>query len=587
MPSTKNDGGAQPPPTLPLDATGMTRTEPVAAAELEKLLASTPGAVTAPRAPAAARGLDWTEGGRPLGGRYALVGRIGEGGMGTVYLADDLLLQRRVAVKTLWAESAFDDDDIARFRQEVALAHAVSHPNVARTYDLGEVGGLSYLTMELLEGETLMARLRRGAPLAASEIRALAVPLCRGLAAAHQAGVVHRDLKPANIMLVPGPRGVVIMDFGIAGWTADARQAAPGSPERAARGGSGRHVTSAGFGTPVYMAPEQWRRAPGDPRTDIYALGVILFYCLAGRPPYDSESLDELGRLHREAPVPDPRKIAPGADPGLSRLVRRCLAKSPSDRPQSVEEILEWLEMPDRRRRFAWQMAWMGTAATLLLAALGWIVTGVAERAILREMRPSLQSLAELLARDLEAADLDRLRAPADAESGAFRSVAAAVEARMLDFGAPLDAYVLRAGRAPGHYVFVFDPQTEDVDLDGDGVITPDSDEQGYPPGTHYDGSAFPWMAEVLTTRKPAAETDFSLDEGHYVLSGYATVTTASPEGPYLVGVDATNDRMTALAENVKVALGVVWLAVLAALAAVFQPRRQLRKSWARHTRRG
>ena len=586
MSERKSAGGAELPPTVLLDATGLAPTERVADPALTELLAPEGGEPAAPRAPVAAQGLDWTSGGRPLGGRYVLVGRIGEGGMGTVYLADDLLLQRRVAVKTLWAESAFDDDDIARFRQEVALAHAVSHPNVARTYDLGEAGGLSYLTMEYLEGETLMARLRRGAPLPAAEIRELAVPLCRGLAAAHHAGIVHRDLKPANIMLVPGGRGVVIMDFGIAGWTAGARETVSGSAPRGIRSGSGHHVTSAGFGTPVYMAPEQWQRAPGDPRADIYALGVILFYCLTGRPPYESESLEELGRLHREAPVPDPRRLAPGADAGLCRLVRRCLAKSPGDRPQSVEEILEWLEMPARRRRFAWQMAWMGTAAALLLAGFGWIVTGLAERAILREMRPSLQGLAELLARDLDAADLDRLRAPADAGSEAFRRVAAAVEARMLAFGAPLDAYVLRAGDEPGHYVYVFDPQPTDVDLDGDGVIDPAGDEKGYPPGAVYDYSEFPWMAEVLTTRKPAAEPGFTLDEGRYILSGYATVATANPEGPYLVGVDAPNDRLTAMAGNVRAALVAAWLAVLAALAAVFQPRRQMRRSWALHARR-
>jgi len=477
--------------------------------------------------------------------------------MGAVYLADDLLLQRRVAVKTLWAESAFEDEDIDRFRQEVALAHAVSHPNVARTYDLGEAGGLSYLTMEYLEGETLMARLRRGAPLAAAEIRELAVPFCRGLAAAHQAGIVHRDLKPANLMLVPGPRRVVIMDFGIAGWTAGAREAAAGAPARGPRSGTGRHVTSAGFGTPVYMAPEQWRRAPCDPRTDIYALGVILFYCLTGRPPFDSESLEELGRLHREAPAPDPRQLVPGADPGLSRLVRRCLAKSPSDRPQSVEEILEWLEMPARRRRFAWQMAWMGTAAALLLASFGAVVIG-----------------------------LGRLRAPADAASEAFRRVNSAVEARMLAFGSPLEAYVLRAGDAPGRYVYVFDTQPADVDLDGDGVIEPESDEKGYPPGVVYDYSEFPWMAEALRSGRPTAEPGFTLDQGRYILSGYATVATTSPEGPYLVAIDAPNDRLTAMARNVKLALGAAWLAVLAALAAVFQPRRQLRRSWARHARR-
>lgn len=494
--------------------------------------------------------------------------------MGRVALAEDLFLGRRVALKTLWRDRAYDEEELARFRREVALAHAVSHPNVARTYDLGEVEGVSYLTMEYLEGETLEARLLRRLRLSGEELRELAIPLCLGLRAAHRAGVVHRDLKPSNVMLVEGARRVVLMDFGIAGWARGREPAtgeAPGPDGVQARS----DVTSAGFGTPLFMAPEQWEGGEADPRTDLYALGVILFLALTGRTPYGAAEIGELGRLHREAPVPDPRELAPEIGAGLARLVRRCLAKRPEERPRSVDEVLEQLEMPARRRRFAWQMAALGAAVTLLLAGLGVLLTRSAERAILAELRPGLRTLAELVAAELDPEDLDRVRGVADVESEAFRRIADRLVARSQQLPDEADVYVLRPGAQPGHYFVVCDPAPSSARPAGERAFES-------LPGAAYDGSAFPTMTEALASGRAAAEPSFSLDAGRYVLSGFAVKQTSAPDGPYLIGVDATHGRLAAIARTIRGSVAAVWLAVLAALALALRPRRQLRASWRR-----
>jgi serine/threonine-protein kinase len=272
---------------------------------------------------AAVSRLAWLEG-KPLSGRYPMRSKLGEGGMGTVYLADDLLLGRVVAVKALFDEDQFADEDLARFRKEVAAAHAVHHPNVARTYDLGASGGVQYLTMEHLPGETLMSRIRKG-KVPSDELIEIAVPLCEGLRAAHKAGVVHRDLKPANVMLVGGERKVAIRDFGIARTMAEAT----GEDLTQSRKSPSGHyiastpwdVTSAGLGTPAYMAPERWNEQHGDPRTDIDALGVILYVALTGKAPYAATTADEMGEMHKSVPIPDVRQEVKEVPAHLARLI--------------------------------------------------------------------------------------------------------------------------------------------------------------------------------------------------------------------------------------------------------------------------
>jgi len=202
--------------------------------------------------------------GRLVAGRYRIIALLGKGGMGEVYRADDLTLGQAVAMKFLPDEAARDESLLERFRNEVRMARRVSHPNVCRVYDVGEVEGQTFFTMEYIDGEDLASLLRRIGRLPADKAVEIARQLCAGLAAAHAKGVLHRDLKPANIML-DGRGQVVITDFGLAGVADNIR---------------GPEVRS---GTPVYMSPEQLTGKEVTMRSDIYALGLVLYEVFTGK----------------------------------------------------------------------------------------------------------------------------------------------------------------------------------------------------------------------------------------------------------------------------------------------------------------
>ncbi len=270
-----------------------------------------------------------------VAGRYAIENLVGRGGMGSVYRAHDRELDEVVALKVLRRELLASPQMVEQFRSEVRLARRVVHPNVARTYDIGQHGADRFLTMEFVDGESLAVRLARERRLDAARTVDIGRRIAQGLSAAHRAGVVHRDLKPENVLLGPGGR-VVITDFGVACVLAD--------PKRLERE---CHIV----GTPLYMAPEQVR-LPGevDERTDLYALGAVLYEMLTGKPPWLDAGL--LQRLSGEPP--DPRVVCPTIPADLAQLTLRCLHHDPQGRFVSAEALVEALDvvaaqgLPDR-----------------------------------------------------------------------------------------------------------------------------------------------------------------------------------------------------------------------------------------------
>jgi serine/threonine-protein kinase len=261
--------------------------------------------------------------GSVFGGRYRVERALGEGGMGAVYAVRDLQLDELVALKLMTLPSP---EAAERFVDEVRLARRVTHPNVARTHDLGEHQGRLFLTMELVSGEPLDELLGREQRLPSERVTALGVQIAQGLKAAHAAGVIHRDLKPANVIVTLEGRAV-ITDFGIA--RAAARQ--------------GGKQTVGLIGTPAYMSPEQVAGGELDARSDLYALGLILYEALTGRLPFDADDAVSMAMARlRDLPA-HPAKM--GAEGGpLAELVMWLLAREPGGRPESAELVAQALE---------------------------------------------------------------------------------------------------------------------------------------------------------------------------------------------------------------------------------------------------
>ena len=251
--------------------------------------------------------------------RYRIAGLLGRGGMGEVYRADDLVLGQPVALKFLPDDVATSPDRLARFLAEVRVAREVSHPNVCRVYDIGEIDGHPFLSMEYIDGENLGSLLRRIGRLSPDTAVDMARGLCAGLAAAHEKGVLHRDLKPANVM-IDGRGKAKLLDFGLATLADSA-------------------ATDALAGTPAYMAPELFDRKAPSIQSDIYALGLVLYEMFAGKPAFQSGSLTELARLHHESTPTSVSKIVSDADQAIDRVIHRCLAKDPNERPQSAMAV--------------------------------------------------------------------------------------------------------------------------------------------------------------------------------------------------------------------------------------------------------
>ncbi|MBX3192679.1 MAG: serine/threonine protein kinase [Labilithrix sp.] len=268
-------------------------------------------------------------------GRYRLVRLLGRGGMGVVYLADDERLGRSVALKVLPADAVGNAERRRRFVREAKLAASLSHPNIATVHDAGEIDQRMFIAIEYVEGETLRDRLASG-PLAPAEIVRIGSAVARGLAKAHDAGIIHRDIKPENVMLAAD--AVKILDFGTAK-TLSGALATPGDGAATTETADGRIL-----GTPAYMSPEQAKGRPVDRRTDVFSLGVTLYEMATGRRAFEGETtLEVLIAIDRDDP-PRASTQNRAVPPALERVIHRCLRKDPAQRYASAGELGEDLE---------------------------------------------------------------------------------------------------------------------------------------------------------------------------------------------------------------------------------------------------
>jgi eukaryotic-like serine/threonine-protein kinase len=292
-------------------------------------------------------------------GHYRVGEQLGRGGMGEVYVADDLNLNRKVALKFLPDAFTGDPERMARFEREAKLLASLNHPNIAAIYGLEQAEGKRFLVLELVEGETLAQRLSKGA-LPVEEALGICRQIAEGLEAAHEKGVIHRDLKPANVMITEGDK-VKILDFGLAKALSDETQSVDSSQSPTLT----EAMTRPGviLGTAAYMSPEQAKGKSVDKRADIWAFGCILYECLTGKRAFEGETVTETlaSVLTKELDWDEiPAKIRP--------LLRRCLEKDTKKRLRDIGEAMVWAESapesaPVKRSRLAWMLT---SAATLL-----------------------------------------------------------------------------------------------------------------------------------------------------------------------------------------------------------------------------
>src|SRR4029077_20178279 len=275
---------------------------------------------------------------------YRIVSKLGAGGMGEVYLAQDTKLDRKVAIKFLHEEFSKDADKLNRFVQEAKAASALNHPNILTVYEIGEVDGKNYIATELIDGQTLRDHLSHKDSLQLSAILKIGVQVAEALSAAHQAGITHRDIKPENIMLRTDGYAKVL-DFGLA------KLSEPRHVGRATGSGSEdatqvRVKTAPGIvmGTVSYMSPEQARGNPTDTRTDLWSLGVVLYEMIARKLPFSGETVNHtiVAILEKE-----PQQLA-NTSPELQRIIRKALTKDVDMRYQSARDLL--IDLKNLRR---------------------------------------------------------------------------------------------------------------------------------------------------------------------------------------------------------------------------------------------
>ncbi|MFO0678621.1 MAG: serine/threonine-protein kinase [Polyangiaceae bacterium] len=309
--------------------------------------------------------------GKTVDGRYRIESVLGEGGMGVVYTARHTVIDKRIAIKVLRGEMAQDKENVDRFLLEARAASSIGNPHIIDISDFGTMpDGATYFVMEHLDGRSLSALLRAEKPLATPRIVAIGKQIARAMAAAHSAGIVHRDMKPDNVMLIE--RGgqsdfVKILDFGIA-----------------KVGSAASQITRAGtvFGTPHYMSPEQAAGTAVDQRSDIYAVGVMLYEMASGRVPFDADNFMGIlsQHMHKAPPPIDDRGPLTAATVGLRAVVAKCLAKKPENRYATMDVLAADLECIQRgemplalveRRRVPLRLVTTIAILATLLGALG------------------------------------------------------------------------------------------------------------------------------------------------------------------------------------------------------------------------
>lgn len=294
-----------------------------------------------------------------LAGEYSLQRELGRGGMGIVYLARDVRLDRDVAIKVLPNHLAQNAEARDRFVREARMAASLSHPNIVPIHRVGEAGGFVFFVMSYVEGETLGERLRTRGPLPPADATRMLREVAWALAYAHQRGIVHRDVKPDNILIEASTGRVLVTDFGIAHGGADPRpKTEPGK------------IT----GTAHFMSPEQGASETVDGRSDIYSLGVVGYLALSGRLPFESANLPALLVKQATEEAPSVKRAAPGLPPALAAAIDRCLARNPDDRFADGEALAEAL-VPAVETRPALPStlrAWLAARNPLALPYLGW-----------------------------------------------------------------------------------------------------------------------------------------------------------------------------------------------------------------------
>ena len=261
--------------------------------------------------------------GKRISGRYEILGLLGGGGMSTVYLAQDIILDRPVAIKVLRQDFSDEDELRKRFQREALSATSLVHPNIVNIYDVGEDGDLQYLVMEYVEGKTLKEYIKDRAPLAPAEAVEIMKQLCSGITAAHIHGIIHRDVKPQNILMDHDGQ-VKLTDFGIA----------------MALSATALTRTNSVMGTVHYLSPEQARGGMATKRTDIYSLGIVLFEMLTGKLPFSGESAVSIALKHLQEQTPSVRAVRPEIPQSLENVILKATAKDPAARYPSADAML-------------------------------------------------------------------------------------------------------------------------------------------------------------------------------------------------------------------------------------------------------